>query len=165
MIYLVRHCRATGQEPDAPLTKEGEQQAKNLAAFFHKKEVSHIVSSPYTRATATIAPFSAASGVPVQTDERLRERVLSEEPMDEWLSPLERSFQDPDYTCVGGESARDALTRGRAVLDSLPKYTVVVSHGNLLALLLGFGFDEWKQMKNPDVFVLDAGRVERVIPF
>jgi 2,3-bisphosphoglycerate-dependent phosphoglycerate mutase len=27
ILYLVRHCQATGQEPDAPLTEIGQQQA------------------------------------------------------------------------------------------------------------------------------------------
>lgn len=31
MFYLVRHCQATGQEPDAPLTETGQQQAIALA--------------------------------------------------------------------------------------------------------------------------------------
>jgi len=33
-IYLVRHCKAAGQEPEAPLTEEGVTQAERLADFF-----------------------------------------------------------------------------------------------------------------------------------
>ncbi|WP_143001413.1 histidine phosphatase family protein [Tenuibacillus multivorans] len=34
VIYVVRHCKATGQAPEWELTEQGQQQAQDLAAFF-----------------------------------------------------------------------------------------------------------------------------------
>lgn len=35
--------------------------------------------------------------------------------------------------------------------------TVVVTHGNLLALLLGLGHDGWAALRNPDVWLWMPG--------
>jgi phosphohistidine phosphatase SixA len=50
VLYLVRHCQATGQEPDAPLTQLGQQQALVLADWLGEAQIERIVSSPFVRA-------------------------------------------------------------------------------------------------------------------
>lgn len=35
-IYLIRHCQATGQAPDAQLTGIGNKQAEDLAEFMQQ---------------------------------------------------------------------------------------------------------------------------------
>ncbi|PSB05434.1 hypothetical protein C7B62_25205 [Pleurocapsa sp. CCALA 161] len=50
MLYLVRHCQATGQEPDAPLTEIGQQQAITLAGWLSGVSIGRIISSPFVRA-------------------------------------------------------------------------------------------------------------------
>lgn len=45
------------------------------------------------------------------------------------------------------------------------KTIIIVTHGNILSLLLHyinneFGFNGWKKLKNPDVFLLTAERGE-----
>ncbi len=59
-IYLVRHCSATGQEPDAALTEAGERQALELRDFFQDVPVTRIISSDYRRAVASITPVATA---------------------------------------------------------------------------------------------------------
>lgn len=44
IIYIIRHCEATGQAPDASLTEKGKEQAKKLAVFLSGKKL--IVSFP-----------------------------------------------------------------------------------------------------------------------
>lgn len=160
-LYIVRHCSAEGQPFEAKLTSEGEKQAFELANFFEEKEIDFIVSSPYVRAMKSIEPFALSKGLQIQTDNRLGERVLSTGHLDDWLSKLEASFIDLDLSFDGGESSREAMERGREVVDelfrSIYSNIVIVSHGNLTALLLktfddSHGFKTWKQMSNPDVF-------------
>ncbi|WP_332888779.1 histidine phosphatase family protein [Paenibacillus selenitireducens] len=55
-IYIVRHCKAEGQSPDANLTDEGYIQAERLAEFLHHKNIESIISSPYVRAVQSIFP-------------------------------------------------------------------------------------------------------------
>ncbi|QKS69714.1 histidine phosphatase family protein [Paenalkalicoccus suaedae] len=170
-IYLVRHCKAEGQAPEAVLTKEGVIQAEELAAFFAHKGVERIVASPFTRAIQSIEPLSASLGIKVEVDERLAERRLSSEDLPNWLESLEETFRDLDLTFAGGESSREAMDRivksTDEVLAGEAETIVVVTHGNIMTLLLmhydeRIGFDMWWDMSNPDVWWVSAGKVERV---
>jgi 2,3-bisphosphoglycerate-dependent phosphoglycerate mutase len=163
-IYLIRHCKAEGQAPEAGLAPEGCLQAEQLVGFFASRPVDFIISSPYERAVSTIRPLAEAQGIVVQTDERLRERVLSGGELDQWMDKLKQTFVDLDLKFAGGESSRDAIDRGMAVIREmigrLENDIVMVTHGNLMSLLLmqvgdgNFGFNEWRSLTNPDVFEL-----------
>ncbi len=165
-LYLVRHCRATGQAPDAPLTPTGKVQAVALADLLAPLGITRIVSSPYARATTSIAPLAARLGIPVETDDRLVERVLTPVSLPDWRAHLVTSFDDPDYQLAGGESGHVATARGLAAVHDACNHpggaTVIITHGNLLVLLLRhfdarIGFDTWETLSNPDVYriVLD----------
>ncbi|WP_078395105.1 histidine phosphatase family protein [Shouchella patagoniensis] len=162
-LYLVRHAEATGQDPDARLTKQGEADALSLVHFFENKKISSIISSPYERAVKTIAPSAKKLNLPIKTDERLKERVLTTEKLMDWESPLKESFLYKDSKLLGGETSNEATQRILAVcneVSSTTENTVLVTHGNLLALLLNhynpaFGFSEWKKLRNPDIFRID----------
>lgn len=163
-LFLIRHCKAEGQEPTAALTPEGKQDAEKLVPILESLQVEHIISSPFKRAIQTIEPFAQKSGIPIHLKEDLKERTLSGEPMDDWFTQLARTFEDKDLAFPGGESSNTALARIKDIVEAIianPKMDKValVSHGNLLSLLINhydatFGFDQWSQMKNPEVYVL-----------
>lgn len=158
-FYLIRHCKATGQAPDAELTAEGRKQAEALTEFFKEIEISHIISSPFTRAIQSIEPLSASRDLAIQIDDRLAERVLSTEDLPDWMEKLEQSFNNFELKFEGGESASEAAERGAAVLAEAPDNAVLVTHGNMMGLLLkkfeeAYGFEEWKALSNPDVYGL-----------
>lgn len=159
-LYLVRHCQAAGQARDAPLTPEGLAQAEILAERLAPLGPGRIISSPYRRARESIAPLAARLGIPVETDDRLVERVLSAEPLPDWRAQLRASFDDPDYHVLGGESGHAATARIVGVIAAIlagPTPAVIVTHGNALALLLQHyggddGFARWEGLTNPDAF-------------
>ncbi len=158
-LYLIRHCKAAGQAPAAELTVEGNEQAETLIGFFKEIEISHVISSPFTRAIQTIEPLAASRGLAIQIDDRLAERVLSTEELPDWMEKLQQSFADVDLKFEGGESAREAAERGAEVLAEAPDNAVLVTHGNMMGLLLkkfeeAYGFEEWQALSNPDVYVL-----------
>lgn len=162
-IYLVRHCHATAQEATAPLTDEGRKQAEHLAAYLAQYPIDLIVSSPFERAMSSIAPFATERALPVEIDQRLTERILSEQSLDDWMERLRETFTDLSLRFPGGESSATAMARvNEALTDVLSRdasHTVLVTHGCLLTLLLksrddSFGFEDWKQLSNPDVFLL-----------
>ena len=162
-FYLVRHCQASGQAPDAALTAAGQAQADALAGLIAPLGVERIVSSPFRRATQSATPLAIRTGLPLETDDRLCERVLSGAPREDWRALLRASFADPGVAAPGSESGRAAADRALAVLAAARRHparsTVLVTHGNLLALLLGqidprFGFEAWERLTNPDVFRL-----------
>ncbi len=161
-IYLVRHCKATGQLANATLTEEGFEQSQRLKEFFDRIEVKRIISSPYIRAKQSIEPLAKKLRLEIEMDERLSERVLTDHSIDDWMEKLAESFADRERKLPGGESSDEATIRILEVLNSIneEEITVLVSHGNLTALLLNhfdskFGFEQWKQMSNPDVFLLN----------
>lgn len=173
VIYIVRHCSAEGQSPHADLTAEGIVQAEKLAAFFDEVEVDRIVTSPFVRARMTAEPLAERKGLYFEEDSRLAERTLSSYDFEDWLLKLEDSFLDVHLKYEGGESSHEAMERVCNVVEELPdgSKTVLVTHGNLMTLLLRcydehVGFAEWQALTNPDVYrvhVTEVGaNVERI---
>ncbi|MDF2815173.1 MAG: histidine phosphatase family protein [Paenibacillus sp.] len=162
-VYVVRHCKADGQEPNARLTELGIQQTENLTKFLIGKDIDFIISSPFERAYRTIAPLAEQIGIEVVFDDRLAERLLSSKNHPDWRDMLRKTYDDLDLCYEGGESSNTAMSRAISVvievLNSENKNIVLVSHGNLISLLLKhfddrIGFKEWESLSNPDVFHL-----------
>lgn len=160
-LYVVRHCQATGQEPDAPLTPDGHLQAAALVDLLYNAKIERIVSSPFVRAYQSIAPLADRLGLPIETDKRLTERSLCAIPLDDWRERLAESFIDLDLCLDGGESSRVAMMRGVALVDEVLQHeattSAIVTHGNLMALILKhfddrIGYAEWASLSNPDVY-------------
>lgn len=167
-VIFLRHCYSSGQAPDAPLTAQGSADARDLIARLSPFDIDAIYSSPYLRAVQTIEPFAAKRALPINIDGRLRERLLSVEPLADWLDHIRASFANLDHRAQGGETLREAQRRGLAALQDIyaerPACAVVASHGNLLASLLHyvdptFGFEAWQTMPNPALYqvTLNAG--------
>nr|WP_040203632.1 histidine phosphatase family protein [Neobacillus jeddahensis] len=162
-IYLIRHCEAEGQPPEAQLTDRGRKQALDLAEFFLAIKIDRIISSPYKRAIESIQPLAKRLNVQIEIDSNLTERVLSTTNLPDWSEKLRATFDDIELKFEGGESSREAMKRivkvVNEVFSSNNKNTIIVTHGNLMSLLLkhfnkDFGFDDWKSLRNPDVFLL-----------
>ena len=159
-VLLVRHAAATGQVSDAPLSEKGERQAEALAELLSVRKVERVICSPFLRAIQSVAPYCQRQNLEVEIEPRLVERVLSKHDLPEWRSELQRSFDDLDYCLETGESSRAAQSRGVAVLREAlgaEQRCALITHGNLLALLLNFmaptfGFEGWSGLSNPDVY-------------
>lgn len=174
-LFMIRHCNAEGQHKDSPLTKEGVRQSRVLSAFLEKSSypIDRIITSPFLRAIESIKPFAEKNNLTIEIDERLQERLLSEEPIDDWMDVLEQSFTNLDFRLPGGESSNDAVHRSIEVVnevlsDEVNENIVIVTHGNLLALLLkefqaDIGFSHWKEFTNPDLFLVRKTAGEFVV--
>ena len=178
ILYLVRHCQATGQEPDAPLTELGKQQAIALANWLSEMPIRRIISSPFARAYQSIAPLSERLRLTIEVDDRLIERMLSPVPLDNWRERLAETFVDLDLSFEGGESSRTAMMRGVEVVnqavDQGTNPVVVVTHGNLVTLILKHfdeqvGYAEWESLRNPDVYRIkfssEGTCIERMVQY
>ena len=173
VIYIVRHCSAEGQSPNADLTAEGIMQTGKLVELFKELNVDRVITSPFVRARRTAEPIADVKGVYIEEDSRLAERTLSSYDFKDWLLKLEDSFLDIHLKYEGGESSHEAMERVCKVADELPdgSKTVLVTHGNLMTLLLRcyderIGFQEWQALTNPDVYRVHVkngiGQVERI---
>lgn len=152
LLYLVRHgqslSNAEGRiqgQLDVRLSPFGERQSLALAAAFRSLPIDAVYASPLARAMQTAAPIADALGLPVQTDDRLKEinagvfqGVLWSE-IEAHSPDLAAKWreQDPDFVIPGGESRRMLGIRGRAALEAIRasehRQVVVVSHGGVLA--------------------------------
>ena len=175
-LYIVRHCQAVGQEPNAPLTSEGNLQAIALADLLFGLGIERVISSPFVRAYQSIVPLAERLNLSIETDNRLIERVLCATPLNDWRERLAESFTNLDLYLDGGESSRIAMARGIAVIDEVLQQETntiaIITHGNLMALILKhfydrIGYTEWEKLSNPDVyrvqFLNGATHVERMI--
>ena len=162
-LILIRHCATSGQAPDSELTQAGVVAARDLADRLTLLSPDAIYSSPFRRAIDTVAPFAHRAALPTVLDDRLRERLLADRDLDDWLSHVRRSFDDRDYAGPGGESHAVVGDRALAALNEIAqrghRLPVVASHGNLIAVVLRssdptFGFDEWRVLRNSELFKL-----------
>lgn len=162
-IYLIRHCQAEGQPPESPLTEEGFKQAIYLSDLFTGFSIDRIIASPYKRAVQSIEPLAKRIMLEIEPNDLLTERILSTKNLSDWFDKLRTTFDNLDLRFEGGESSNEAMKRIveviEEVFDSASQNTIIVTHGNLLSLLLkhynhNFGFEDWRNLQNPDVFVL-----------
>lgn len=162
-IYIVRHCEAIGQPPESSLTQKGFEQSLELNQFFMNIKIDRIVSSPFLRAVQSIQPTVNHKQLQLEIDNRLAERVLSTEVYPDWLARLEETYIDLDLKLKGGESSKEAIERVLSLVKEIinhdSEHTIIVTHGNLMSLLLmhfdsEFGFAEWRMLSNPDVYEL-----------
>ncbi|ATP40930.1 histidine phosphatase family protein [Solibacillus sp. R5-41] len=163
-LYVIRHCEAEGQNPEAALTEKGYKQAIELKNFFCDKKIERIITSPYQRAIESIQPLAKTLNIEIEHDNRLSERVLSNTVLSDWLEKLELTFQDFELKFEGGESSSEAKKRILELVEQIQdeefNHIILVTHGNLMSLLLNhfnndFGFNEWKNLSNPDIYVLE----------
>lgn len=171
-LYIIRHCEADGQAPDARLTIAGAEASKRIAKFLASYDIDLVISSPYTRAIQTIETFIQDNNNPFKLDERLKERVLSSENLSDWYEKLQQTYIDKELKFSGGESSNEATKRINELVEEVKQSThksvAIVTHGNIMSLLLNhyqthFGFEEWKQLSNPDVFEIDFDNEQPVV--
>lgn len=75
MIYVVQHGDKERMPGDPGLTELGQDQASAAARWLSGMGPQSLFSSPLRRARETAAAIAAVTGLPVQLDDRLRERL------------------------------------------------------------------------------------------
>lgn len=124
-IFLVRHAKAmkrsrwTSPDAERPLTQVGVGQAHALADRLASEGIRRVISSPYARCRATVAPLAATLGIALETNERLAEGEDAAKALD-----LLRSIGDePVALCSHGDVIPELLCeleeRGLHLRDEL----------------------------------------------
>ena len=138
VVYLVQHG---GKEPgpgDRGLTELGRMQATRTGPRLGGLGVGALWTSPMRPARETAGCIASVTGLTVQADARLRERLnwdgsISWEAFaDLWA----RTADDRDLVPGGGQSARQAAARLQAFLAGprgLPGPVAAVTHGGATA--------------------------------
>lgn len=168
MMYLLRHAEAEfkplpdhpGQSADAPLTERGSRQANALVAPLFELGITHIHTSPFLRAKASVTPFASAARLVVTEDARLQERRRGHGPDATYLDEVRLLTTHPDASPYGGESGRDVLFRGMPGIDAARaagQVPLIATHGQFLSVILSTlgatcDFDMWRAMPNPALY-------------
>lgn len=103
--YLVRHAKAgsrgrwNGPDHERLLSSRGEQQSKKIAKFLVKKDITHIISSPYARCLQTVAHLSSQTGVETEARSELGEGS----PPDKILNLLTKISAENAVLCSHGD--------------------------------------------------------------
>jgi broad specificity phosphatase PhoE len=137
---------------DSMLTETGVEQAASVAPEIARLVPDRLISSDLKRAVDTADLVSAACGLPVKYDARLRETHLGEwqgrtvaEIEHGWPGAIATWRSDPGWAPPGGESRIEVVRRSLPVVEELdeefatgdPDTTVVlVAHGGLIAGLV-----------------------------
>lgn len=133
---------------DIALDATGRWQADRLAQALADEPLVAIYSSDLQRARATAEPLSRATGVPLVTDQGLRERCFGsfegltfDEIQARWPLETQRWLShDPDFQPGGGESlvtfsARCVAAAARAAALHSGAAIAIVAHGGVLDCL------------------------------
>lgn len=164
-LFLVRHAHADWNSDDGrPLSQRGRASAAVLADLLARSPIGAIYSSPARRAVETIEPLTSRLRLEPVIVADLRERELVVDPGMDFESAVQAAWLAPAAAGFGSESNDAAQARGLTVIrrimdEQKGRYTVVATHGNLLALILhgfrpSFGFEFWRSLTFPDVYEL-----------
>jgi 2,3-bisphosphoglycerate-dependent phosphoglycerate mutase len=175
-VYLLRHADSVPSpdvpESDWPLSEQGHAQAESLVTVLRPLGIDRVVTSPYRRAVQSVAPFARQHDVTLHSDDRLRERHLTDEWLDDHEAAVRATWADFEHAHPGGESSAACQRRVVQAVDAWTERfasdtLLFSSHGNALSVYLhhldaDVGFDDWAAMQKPDLFRIEEGAWERV---
>lgn len=154
-IYFVRHAQSdwrSGSDRERGLTAEGREDAAVVLDFLRDKPVDAFYCSPYRRSLETVRASAEYFGLPIRTDERLREREAA--PGGNSRELFRKRWADFAWHEPGGESLGAVQERNIAALGEIlaaerGRTVVVGTHGTALSTILNCYDPGW----NCDAFL------------
>ncbi len=171
-IIFIRHCKAEmgGIDKERKLDEDGIAQSKSLG-----EKLSHLLSdnvkvysSPFVRAIQSIKTLKELNNkINIESQSFLEEidHGKSEELSKHEI--IKKMWEDENFCIEGHDSQKKHFEGIKNDLDIIMKEfstgshdLVLVTHGNLLGMILkfyfkkSFGFEEWKKMSMPDLYIL-----------
>jgi hypothetical protein len=105
LVYLVQHGEKEPLPGDPGLTRRGQEQARLVGRRLRGLGISALYSSPMRRARETAEGIASVTGLTVEFDARLRERLNWDESV-----PFD-AFMDLWAACAGDGSGHPAMCR------------------------------------------------------
>ncbi|KMM36873.1 histidine phosphatase family protein [Guptibacillus hwajinpoensis] len=165
-IYLVRHAHSTytSDEYGRELSQKGREDQERLTNVMKNVTIDAVLSSPYMRAVQTVQGIADNNDLDIQLIEEFKERILAQEPVDDFNKAIETVWGDETVQLPGGESNEIARLRGvhafKKVLQTYRGKSVVIgTHGNLMVLMMSYYDSQydvsfWRELDMPDVYQL-----------
>ena len=168
-FILIRHGKAemSGEDHLRKLDEDGNAQSHSICEklkLMVNKEVK-IYSSPFKRAIDTIKPLAEALGKEIIESDELKEINIGKSEDYTKHEIIKKMWDDENFKVQNGESQRDKFNSMKSYLsemfgNSSNEDVIIVTHGNLLGIILkfyfsrDFGFNDWKVMSMPDLYEL-----------
>jgi broad specificity phosphatase PhoE len=171
-VFLVRHGATTLSAEDrfagsteVPLSEEGRQQVRRLAARLHAERIAAVYASPMGRTLETARILAEPHGLEVEQRDGLREishgrwEEMTRREVEKRFPEEALEWEKDPYTFapLGGESGLAVTARALPTLIELVrthpgKTILVVSHKATIRLLLSslLGFDPRRYRDNLD---------------
>ena len=148
-VYFVRHAQSdwrSGTDRERGLTAEALEDRRVVLEFLRDKPVDGFYCSPYRRSLDTIREAADFFGLPIRTDERLRERETV--PGGNSRELFRKRWADFGWHEPGGESLRSVQERNTAALTEIlekerDKTLVIGTHGTALSTILNYYDPSW----------------------
>lgn len=154
--YIMRHGEAHSNEkgvletkgdPTNHLTEKGKQQVTDSLSYIKTLSVDVIIASPFLRTQETAHIVSSMLGIPVVTDEKIREYNLGDfdgRPATEYLEHFGHTYLQYDTRPPHGETHREMMHRSMRALMELEaahegKTILIVTHGGPARMMLAEG--------------------------
>ena len=171
-IVFIRHGKAAmaGHDHERELDEDGIVQANSLKKKLIELGLNNtkVYSSPFKRAVQTIEPFlSEKNGNKAIISADLEEIHM---PKDEKLSKhqiIEKMWEDELFKVGNGISHSEHFNKIKPFLDEVfnkfkneNEDIIMITHGVLIGIILKFffdiefGFNDWKKMTMPDIYML-----------
>jgi Histidine phosphatase superfamily (branch 1) len=108
LAYLVQHGEKQHLPGDPGLTQKGRQQATDTGRWLRGQGVRALYSSPLRRARQTAGCIASVTGLAVQLDDRLRERLNwdGSEPFEAFLAVWARTTRERGFVPPKGTHHR-----------------------------------------------------------
>ncbi len=141
LVYLVQHGEKERLPGDPGLTEAGRRQAEATGHWLGRTGLRGLYASPLRRARQTADLIAGVTGLPVQVDARLRERMNWDGgcSLESFLADWARTTRDRDFVPSTGESSRQAGDRLHAYITGQltgAAPVAVVTHGGVTVDLL-----------------------------
>ncbi len=141
-FYLLRHGKRVSRNEDTELSELGIKQAKQVAKYLQKQNISSISASPLFRAQQTAKIIADKLHLPIKTEERLLERMVfdasKEKTFEEFLGEWNKTTADRTYQPLYGDSVNISGERMKSLLDEFDddKTHLIVTHGGIIGDVL-----------------------------
>lgn len=144
-FYLVRHGQKDhavhdGHGANMPLTAHGHEQAQKTGKYLKKFPITKILASPIKRVQQTAQHIAAHLSLPIQTEDKLQERMEFVEnhygTFEEFIRVWDEHSRQRDKVPLHGDSSRYAGERFGQVISSLltvpDEQIVLATHGGII---------------------------------
>jgi broad specificity phosphatase PhoE len=159
-LHLIRHVEVELREGTPPEewlpTSAGLAAAERLAREPFVPDLTLVASSPEPKAVATARPIAAAARAQLLLEDDLREARRPGTPIlerDAYVALVARYLageEIEDWEPATTARARFAACVERLLADARGP-VAVVTHGLVISLYLGYGVEEWRALRLPDV--------------